>query len=334
MTTINSNIFTQVNQDSGSLTAATTVVHRFAEPGEYRGILRYASKGSGVITEFTIVVGGAGRHRHHHHHDDDCGDHTESDSQVGTASQGGGGTDASGGGGGATQQQELTKVDIDLRALQMAGQGATTTSGTMTDEQDGCCDDCGDSSDGGGPFELGIGGYAVFSVPAGAGGGYVVEVYKAGGAGLGSKVFDNRELKESDILALILLRPGVYSMANSLNGAKAELTVGYPEASLGQMEPVKVACTKDAISPDKIKVRSTQGMVFSFETPSRIKVELVTPEDRPRPPRRRGSKGGDRGGSSSGKANAAGGSRPAGTSATSQDAKAAPPPGKPRNEAS
>jgi hypothetical protein len=332
MTTINSSIFTQVNQDSGSLTAATTVVHRFAEPGEYRGILRYASKGSGVITEFTIVVGGAGRHPHHHHHDDDCGDHTESDSQVETASHRGGGTDASGGGGGATQQQELTKVDIDLRALQMAGQGATTMSAAaMTDEQDGCCDDCGDSSDGGGPFELGVGGYAVFSVPAGAGGGYVVEVYKAGGAGLGPKVFDNRELKESDILALILLRPGVYSVANSLNGAKAELTVGYPEASLGQMEPVKVACTKDAINPDKIKVRSTQGMVFSFETPSRIKVELVTPDDRPRPPRRGGSKGGGSGGG--GKAKAAGGSRPAGTSATSQDAKAAPPV-KPMNEAS
>jgi hypothetical protein len=331
MTTINSNVFTQVNQDSGSLTAATTVVHRFAEPGEYHGILRYASSGSGVIREFTIVVGGAGGHHHHHHHhdDDDYGRHTGSDSQVGAGSHGGG-MDASGVGG-ATPQQELTKVDIDLRDLHMAGQGTTTTAAAMTAEQDGWCDDCGDSSGDGGQFELGVGGYAVFSVPAGAGGGYVVEVYKAGGAGVGSKVFDNRELKENDILALILLRPGVYSVANSLDGAKAELTVGYPEASLGQMEPVEVACTKGTINPDKIKVKSTQGMVFSFETPSRIKVELVTPDDRPRPQRRGASRGAGRGGR---KDNAAGGSRPAGTSATSQDVKTAPPPVKPRDEAS
>ena len=36
---INRNLFTQVNQDSGSLTSTTTVVHRFAERGEYRGVL-------------------------------------------------------------------------------------------------------------------------------------------------------------------------------------------------------------------------------------------------------------------------------------------------------
>ena len=38
-------------------------------------------------------------------------------------------------------------------------------------------------------------GYAVFKVPAGAVGGYAVELYKLGEAGRGKKVFDSRALE-------------------------------------------------------------------------------------------------------------------------------------------
>jgi hypothetical protein len=126
-------------------------------------------------------------------------------------------------------------------------------------------------------------GYAVFKVPAGAAGGYAVELYKSAKSGRGAKVFDSRALGRGDLLAVVLLRPGAYSVTNASNGTKAELKVAYPEKVPGPMEPVKVTCADAAISPAVIKVRPTQGLVFSFETPSRVKIELVTPDDRPRP---------------------------------------------------
>ena len=45
---------------------------------------------------------------------------------------------------------------------------------------------------------------------------------------------------------------------------------------------MKVICAADGINPNAIKVHPTQGLVFSFETPSRVKIDLVTPEDRAR----------------------------------------------------
>jgi hypothetical protein len=220
-TIINRNVFAQVNHDSGSLTSATTVVHRFSEPGEYRGLLLYAGGGAGkVIREFTIVVNPGGQK---------------------TSSQG-----------------RVTKVDIDLRSLHVSeGHGERR-------------------------FEIEGDGWAAFRVPSEAAGGYAVEVYKARGGGVGSKVFDSRRLAQGDVLGMVVLRPGVYSVANAINGAKAELRVGYPERNLARLEPVKVTCTGDSIRPGRISVRSTQGLVFNFETPSRVKVELTSPEDRPR----------------------------------------------------
>jgi hypothetical protein len=219
--TINRNVFAQVNHDSGSLTSSTTVVHRFSEPGEYRGHLLYASGGVGnVIREFTIVVVPSGQK--------------------------------------TSGQRWPTKVDIDLKSLHVSeGHGERR-------------------------FEIEANGYAAFRVPAEAAGGYAVEVYKARESGLGSKVFDSRRLTQGDVLGMVVLRPGVYSVANAINGAKAELKIGYPERNLVRLEPVKVTCTKDSIRPGRISVRSTQGLVFSFESPSRIKVKLSSPEDRPR----------------------------------------------------
>ena len=46
---------------------------------------------------------------------------------------------------------------------------------------------------------------------------------------------------------------------------------------------MKVVCAADGIRPSAIRVHPTQGLVFSFETPSRVKIDLVAPEDRARP---------------------------------------------------
>jgi hypothetical protein len=242
---INGNLFTQVNQDSGSLTSATTVVHRFAEQGEYRGVL---IDRRGVATgEFSISVGEEKRPEHQ-------------EAGHGPALP--------------------TSVQVDLTSLQASSPGAVGQAGSASGDDDGC--GCDDEEAQSGTLRVAPGGYAVFKVPAGAAGGYAVELYESGESGRGKKVFDSRALGASDMLAVVLLRPGGYSVTNASNGTKADLKVAYPEKALGLLDPVKVVCAADGIRPNAIRVNPTQGLVFSFETPSRVKIDLVAPEDRAR----------------------------------------------------
>ncbi|MGH9920845.1 MAG: hypothetical protein ACRD6W_18495 [Nitrososphaerales archaeon] len=252
---INRNLVTQVNQDSGSLTSATTVVHRFTERGEYKGVL-FGAHGT-AVGEFAISVGG-GREK------EERMDPSEGHAQWREDAP--------------EERSRLPplpmKVEIDLTSL--SGDASSANSAP------GGCEGCGDEGQGG-AFTVTSGGYAVFKVPAGAAGGYAVELYKSGESGRGDKVFDSRALGRSDLLAVVLLRPGAYSVTNASNGTKAELRVAYPEKIPRLLEPVKVTCAVGAVSPAAIKVQPTQGLVFSFETPSRVKIELVTPDDRPKP---------------------------------------------------
>jgi hypothetical protein len=246
---INRNLFTQVNQDSGSLTSATTVVHRFDEQGGYKGVI---INRRGVVTgEFSISVGEEKRPEHQeeggHHH-------------------------------GAALP---TSIQVDLTGLQASSLSEAGQPSSASGDDDGCgCDEDEGQS---GTMRVAPEGYVVFKVPASAAGGYAVELYKSGESGRGKKVFDSRTLGASDMLAVVLIRPGTYSVTNASNGTKADLKVEYPEKALGLLEPVKVVCAADDIRPNSIKVRPTQGLVFNFETPSRVKIDLVAPEDRARP---------------------------------------------------
>jgi hypothetical protein len=241
---INRNLFTQVNQDSGSLTSATTVVHRFAEQGEYTGVL--IDRRGVATSEFSISVGEEKRPEPQE---------------------------------GGHEAPFATSVQVDLTSLQTSSLRAVGQASSASGD-DGCgCDDEGQS----GTMRVAPEGYAVFKVPAGAAGGYAVELYKSGESGRGKKVFDSRALGASDMLAVVLLRPGTYSVTNASNGTKADLKVAYPEKASGLLEPVKVVCAADGIRPNAFRVHPTQGLVFSFETPSRVKIDLVAPEDRARP---------------------------------------------------
>lgn len=131
-------------------------------------------------------------------------------------------------------------------------------------------------------FVLVAGGYAVFHVSAGPGG-YAVQVYKIEKQGNQIKVFDNLELKDEDMLSVTVIRPGTYSVTNTMNNAKAELVVNYPELGKTRMNlpPVKIECNgQNQISPNRIRIDPSQGMIFTFKTPSRIKIELTKPDDR------------------------------------------------------
>jgi hypothetical protein len=243
---INRNLITQVNQDSGLLTSATTVVHKFGEGehGEYKGVLY--DRRAVAVGEFSISVGGDEPEKSEKHE------------------------------GGSAGQHLPMSVEVDLTSLHPTA----ASQGSPTSDWEEC--ECEDEGAGGGALKVASEGYVVFKVPAGAAGGYAVELYKSAESGRGEKVFDSRALGRRDLLAVVLLRPGAYSVTNASNGTKAELKVAYPEKPLGLIEPVKATCGS-AIRPAVIKVQPTQGLVFSFETPSRVKIELVAPEDRARP---------------------------------------------------
>lgn len=163
---------------------------------------------------------------------------------------------------------KLTKVEVNLRALHLARGSATAES----------------------RYELDTGGYAVFRVPAGTGGGYAVEIHRSTESGEGPKVFDSRELGVDDLLAVVVIRPGAYSIECTTDGTrktKAGLTVTYPDKALKPLDPLKLKCGKEGISSESLKVQPMQGLVFSFDSPTRVKIELVAPDDRPRTPRRK-----------------------------------------------
>jgi hypothetical protein len=211
---INRHMFAQGNVDSGTITMMSTAVHKFSEPGEYKG---RAIKGGNVVGNFTIIVG-----------------KRETSGQP-------------------------TQAQIDLRQVEVPTTTAAARTGGLMPNR----------------FNIGADGYAVFKNSAA--GGYVVEVYRDG-----QKVFDSCELKDDDLFYVMVLRPGVYSVTNTVTNARAELTVAYPEKGMARnSEPVRIECSsKSGIAPDKISVKPMQGMVFSCKAPSRIKIDLVRPEDR------------------------------------------------------
>jgi len=131
-------------------------------------------------------------------------------------------------------------------------------------------------------FQVRTGGYVVFHLSSGAGG-YAVELRKTGTESSGKIVFNSRKLHENDHFVATPLRPGTYWVINVETKAKAELVVAYPEIGKIPKQPqaIKVECSQNGITPEKIKINPTESLLFSFKAPSRIKIELVKPEDRP-----------------------------------------------------
>jgi len=124
-------------------------------------------------------------------------------------------------------------------------------------------------------------GYAVFYVSKGTGG-YSVVVGKIQNKGESKLAFNSRELGEGDMFAVTMIRPGIYSVLNEKNDAKAEITVRYPK--IGKVPyrpptPVTINCTGKRLTPNKIDIQPAQGQVYKIQTPSRIKIELIRPID-------------------------------------------------------
>jgi hypothetical protein len=97
-------------------------------------------------------------------------------------------------------------------------------------------------------------------------------------------VFDTRELGADDLFSVTMVRPGTYTVSNTLTGAGGRVTVAYPtigDTPYRPPGPASVVCRADGFDPRSVDLQPAQGLIFSFEVPSRILITLAEPDDGP-----------------------------------------------------
>jgi hypothetical protein len=171
----------------------------------------------------------------------------------------------------------VAQANIDLAIFE---KNPTTAAGTSAS---GTSCGCEEGVTGETRFELNPKGYAVFHVSRGAGG-YSVRVAKAAEDPKEQNQFDNRELKREDIFSAVIIRPGTYSVTNTLAKGNGEVTVSYPKAGKTPYRPpspISVECSASGFEPAKVEVQPGQAVLFHCKVPSRIKLELRKADDGP-----------------------------------------------------
>jgi hypothetical protein len=166
----------------------------------------------------------------------------------------------------ADRNSPVAHVNIDLASLV----------GDSTKEPDSDCCKEKDKDH----FVVNPRGYVLFRV-AGGPGGYRVHVRKADEDDQ-TRVYDSSQLEYGDIFSAIIVRPGRYSLKNLVNRAEAEIAVSYPvrgKTAYRPPTPVSVRCDSEGFDPGEIRLKPGQGLNCLIETPARIKIELVEPDD-------------------------------------------------------
>jgi hypothetical protein len=220
-------ILRETKIDSGALGIRSAIIHRIAEPGEYRGTVY---RGTAKVGTFALDVV-------------KCATDTTT---AGTTIQ--------------------NQISIDLSTLD-SSYGAKEKV-------------CSQS------FLLQTEGHSIFFVSTGIRE-YAVKLSRTEKKKLPVNVFDSQILGKGDIFVTHVMRPGSYSIVNTLGKGHADLTVEYPESgkTVPNMEPVLVECKDNTMNPEVIAIQSVQPLMFSCAQDSRITIELKKAEDRPRPPR-------------------------------------------------
>jgi hypothetical protein len=129
------------------------------------------------------------------------------------------------------------------------------------------------------------GAYALFHAPLGQAD-HAVVVTPAGAApGDTSAAFDSRELGLGDVFATTLIRPGTYTVTNTLLNTTGQVTVSYPVVTPGTPyqppDPVTIQSNEDGFAPDSVTIKPAQGLIFQINARARVTVELTTPDDGP-----------------------------------------------------
>lgn len=113
-------------------------------------------------------------------------------------------------------------------------------------------------------------GYVLFHTSAGAG--YAVSVTNAEG----KVVFDSTKLGDGDLFAVSPLEPADYSMRNTIDSAAGEIVVDLtPEKArkIMSLDTVYVDVGEKSLTPARIELTSSQGLVFRIKSAARIVIE-------------------------------------------------------------
>lgn len=178
----------------------------------------------------------------------------------------------------ADKNSPAAQVTVDLAALSAAPEQA----GGNTPGDKGCCCGGGEQGAGGQSFTVNPKGYVLFRV-SGGGGGYYVHVRRID-ADPKDKGYDSRALGGGDLFSAVVLRPGTYSVYNTLTKAKGTLAVSYPkigDKAYVPPNPVRVVCGTGSFEPAKLQIQPGQGVIFEAKSPSRIEIKLEKPDDGP-----------------------------------------------------
>ena len=94
-------------------------------------------------------------------------------------------------------------------------------------------------------------------------------------------VCDTKKLNKGDIYSCVLLRPGTYEVCFKRK-AIGNIKVEYPTANIDRSklnEAIRVQVESKGLRPDSIKALPMQGIVFEFQTPGSIQVNLLKEEN-------------------------------------------------------
>ena len=147
--------------------------------------------------------------------------------------------------------------------------------------------ECQDEGSEDGPhFQVAPGGYVLFYVSSGNGG-YAVRVGRRDQET--EEGFDSTRLGEGDMFAATVIRPGRYSLSGVGFEGEGELVVALPKRSREPYrppEPVTIVCSASGFQPKSVRILAGQGQIYTFKKASAagVRIELVEPDDRARPP--------------------------------------------------
>jgi hypothetical protein len=177
----------------------------------------------------------------------------------------------------ADSNSPVAQVTIDLASL-IPG---------VDDENDECCKEENKNR-----FVVNPKGYVLFRVSRGSGG-YNVNIRKAA-EDQKTPVYNSSQLEEGDIFSGIIVRPGRYSLTNPASRTRGEIVVSYPvigKTAYRPPAPVNVECTGEGFKPERIELQPGQGLHCQVRVPSRLKIDLVEPDDGPGRERERFKRG-------------------------------------------
>ncbi len=234
----------ETSLDSGALSGLAAIIHRFETPGQVTATVLQAGTPIRQVT-LTVPPGGAGK----------------APQRLMGAAPGAGAP------GGAQAGQAIDLFDLaqaSTAASDLILASTTAQPGPTAQKPAGAAVDAS--------------GYGMFSaMRAPQGVAFVAKPAALGAAGGAGGGYDSRQLVPGDYFAVVLLRPGSYTVRNLVDGAQGQITLAAPAGGVGKTytppDTLIVECAAGGFTPASIQLKPLQGLAFRCSTAARIKID-------------------------------------------------------------